>query len=116
MEIELKLKSSDMQELIDILNALKPVSNVKTQVIEKPQKKEKAPKVEAPKVEAPKEEAPKSDYTLEDLQKNFGELAKAGLKPKLKELLSKHEVTKVSELPAEKYSAVMDELKALKGA
>lgn len=111
MEIELKLKSSDMQELIDILNALKPVSNVKAQVIEKPQKKEKAPKVEAPK-----EEAPKSDYTLEDLQKNFGELAKAGLKPKLKELLSKHEVTKVSELPAEKYSAVMDELKALKGA
>lgn len=110
MEIELKLKSSDMQELIDILNALKPVSNVKTQVIEKPQKKEKVPKVEAPK-----KETPKSDYTLEDLQKNFGELAKAGLKPKLKELLSKHEVTKVSELPAEKYSAVMDELKALKG-
>lgn len=115
MEIELKLKSSDMQELIDILNALKPVSNVKTQVIEKPQKKE-TPKEKAPKVEAPKEEAPKSDYTLEDLQKNFGELAKAGLKPKLKELLSKHEVTKVSELPAEKYSVVMDELKALKGA
>lgn len=111
MEIELKLKSSDMKELIDILNALNPVSNVKTQVIEKPQKKEKTPKVEAPK-----EEAPKSDYTLEDLQKNFGELAKAGLKPKLKELLSKHEVTKVSELPAEKYSVVMDELKALKGA
>nr|DAW36924.1 MAG TPA: hypothetical protein [Caudoviricetes sp.] len=106
MEIELKLKSSDMQELIDVLNALKPVSNVKAQVIEKPQKKEKAPKVEAPK----------SDYTLEDLQKNFGELAKAGLKPKLKELLSKHEVTKVSELPADKYSVVMDELKALKGA
>lgn len=115
MEIELKLKSSDMQELIDILNALNPVPNVKAQVIEKLQKKE-TPKEKAPKVEAPKEETPKSDYTLEDLQKNFGELAKAGLKPKLKELLSKHEVTKVSELPTEKYGIVMDELKALKGA
>ena len=115
MEIELKLKSSDMKELIDILNALNPVPNVKTQVIEKSQKKE-TPKEKVPKVEAPKKETPKSDYTLEDLQKNFGELAKAGLKPKLKELLSKHEVTKVSELPAEKYSVVMNELKALKGA
>ena len=115
MEIELKLKSSDMQELIDILNALKPVPNVKTQVIEERPKKE-TPKEDVPKVKAQKKEAPKADYTLEDLQKNFGELAKAGLKSKLKELLSKHEVTKVSELPAEKYSVVMDELKALKGA
>lgn len=115
MEIELKLKSSDMQELIDILNALKPVSNVKAQVIEKPQKKE-TPKEKVPKIKSPKKETPKSDYTLEDLQKNFGELAKAGLKPKLKELLSKHEVAKVSELPTEKYGIVMDELKALKRA
>ena len=115
MEIELKLKSSDMQELIDILNALNPVPNVKAQVIEKPKKKE-TPKEKVPKVEAPKKETPKSDYTLEDLQKAFGELAKAGLKPKLKALLGKHEVTKVSELPAEKYSVVMNELKALKGA
>ena len=88
MEIELKLKSS-----------------VKAQAIE-----------EKPKEEPLKKETQKSDYTLEDLQKTFGELAKAGLKPKLKKLLGKHEVTKVSELPTEKYGIVMDELKALKGA
>ena len=103
MEIELKLKSSDMQELIHILNALTPVSNVKTQVIEKPQKKEKAPK----------EEAPKSDYTLEAVQKAFGDLAKAGMKSDLKELLSHHGVKKVSELPHEEYGNIMDELEEL---
>lgn len=107
MEIELKLKSSDMKELIDILNSLKPVSNVKTQVIEKPQKKEKTPKVETPKEES------LPDYTLEAVQKAFGDLAKAGMKADLKELLSNHGVKKVSELPPDEYGNIMDELEEL---
>lgn len=124
MEIELKLKAVGDDETNMIIQMLTGLGA-----------KVEAPKIEAPKVEATKVEIPKAqskpeepvnevkqeveseiEISLEDLQKTFGELAKAGMKPKLKKLLSKHEVKKVSELPTEKYSIVMDELEALKGA
>lgn len=113
MEIELKLKSSDMKELIDILNTLNPDPIVKDAPPKKAEPKKKAPKAEEPKKEAPKAEEPLPDYTLEAVQKAFGDLAKAGLKSDLKGLLSRHGVKKVSELPQDEYGNIMDELEEL---
>ena len=116
MEIELKLKAVGDDEINTIVQMLSCM-NVKCapSVVGAEEPKEQ-PTTEEPVKEVKQEVKSEIEISLEDLQKTFGELAKAGMKPKLKKLLSKHEVKKVSELPTEKYSIVMEELEALKEA
>ena len=109
MEIELKLKAVGDSEINTIVQML-------TNLGAKVEAPKEQPTTEDPVKEVKQEVKSEIEISLEDLQKTFGELAKAGMKPKLKKLLSKHEVKKVSELPTEKYSIVMEELEALKGA
>ena len=109
MEIELKLKAVGDDETNMIIQML-------TNLGAKVEAPKEQPTTEEPVKEVKQEVKSEIEISLEDLQKTFGELAKAGMKPKLKKLLSKHEVKKVSELPTEKYSIVMEELEALKGA
>lgn len=109
MEIELKLKAVGDDETNMIIQML-------TNLGAKVEAPKEQPTTEDPVKEVKQEVKSEIEISLEDLQKTFGELAKAGMKPKLKKLLSKHEVKKVSELPTEKYSIVMEELEALKGA
>ena len=98
MKYELKVIADSKEELLALLVGVEPKDTTKKEV---------------PKKEAPKAEEPLPDYTLEAVQKAFGDLAKAGMKSDLKELLSKHGVKKVSELPPDEYRNVMDELEEL---
>ena len=107
MEIELKLKAVGDDETNTIIQML-------TNLGAKVEAPKEQPTTEDPVKEVKQEVKSEIEISLEDLQKTFGELAKAGMKPKLKKLLSKHEVKKVSELPTEKYGIVMEELEALK--
>ena len=124
MEIELKLKAVGDDETNMIIQMLSCLGGKCAPLVVKSEEPVEAPKPKAPikvETEEPVKEVKQEvkseiEISLEDLQKTFGELAKAGMKPKLKKLLSKHEVKKVSELPTEKYSIVMEELEALKGA
>lgn len=124
MEIELKLKAVGDSEINMIVQMLSCLGGKCAPLVVRAEEPVEAPKPKAPiKVETEElvkevkqEVKSEVEISLEDLQKSFGELAKAGMKPKLKKLLSKYEVKKVSELPPDKYSAVMDELEALKGA
>ena len=125
MKFELKIIADSKEELLALLVGNEPrvkeVSQVEPpQVKEAPKKAEEPkpePKKEAPKKAEPKAEEPLPHYTLESVQKAFGDLAKAGMKSDLKELLSRHGVKKVSELPPEEYGNIMDELEELlKGA
>lgn len=109
MEIELKLKAVGDDETNMIIQML-------TNLGAKVEAPKEQPTTEEPVKEVKQEVKSEIEISLEDLQKTFGELAKAGMKPKLKKLLSKHEVKKVSELPTEKYGIVMEELEALKEA
>lgn len=109
MEIELKLKAVGDDETNMIIQML-------TNLGAKVEAPKEQLKTEDPVKEVKQEVKSEIEISLEDLQKTFGELAKAGMKPKLKKLLSKHEVKKVSELPTEKYGIVMEELEALKEA
>lgn len=109
MEIELKLKAVGDDETNMIIQML-------TNLGAKVEAPKEQPTTEDPVKEVKQEVKSEIEISLEDLQKTFGELAKAGMKPKLKKLLSKHEVKKVSELPTEKYGIVMEELEALKEA
>lgn len=109
MEIELKLKAVGDDETDMIIQML-------TNLGAKVEAPKEQPTTEDPVKEVKQEVKSQFQISLEDLQKTFGELAKAGMKPKLKKLLSKHEVKKVSELPTEKYGIVMEELEALKEA
>lgn len=101
MKYELKVIADSKEELLELLCGA---------CVEEPKE---APQDGPPKEEAPKAEEPLQDYTLEAVQKAFGDLAKAGMKSDLKELLSHHGVKKVSELPPEEYGNIMDELEEL---
>ena len=106
MKYELKVIADSKEELLALLVGVEP-------------KVKEVSQVEPPQVKAEpkKAEEPLPAYTLESVQKAFGDLAKAGMKADLKELLSRHGVKKVSELPPEEYGNIMDELEELlKGA
>ena len=104
MKYELKVVADSKEELLALLVGVEP---------KKAEPKKAEPKKAEPKKEVPKAEEPLPAYTLESVQKAFGDLAKAGMKSDLKELLSKHGVKKVSELPPDEYRNVMDELEEL---
>lgn len=114
MKYELKVIADSKEELLALLCGVEPNVNAELKIRGMTKEEPKPePKKEVPKPEAPKAEEPLPDYTLESVQKAFGDLAKAGMKSDLKELLSRHGVKKVSELPPDEYGNVMDELEEL---
>ena len=118
MKYELKVVADSKEELLALLVGVEPKkAEPKKAEPKKAEPKKAEPKKAEPKKEVPKAEEPLPAYTLESVQKAFGDLAKADMKSDLKELLSRHGVKKVSELPPEEYGNIMAELEELlKGA
>ena len=100
MKYELKVIADSKEELLALLVGVEP-------------KVKEVSQVEPPQVKAEPKKEPVPAYTLESVQKAFGDLAKAGMKADLKELLSRHKVKKVSELPPDEYGNIMAELEEL---
>ena len=112
MKYELKVIAESKEELLALLVGVEK-DTTKKEALKKEEPKPE-PKKEAPnKAEPKKAEEPLPCYTLEAVQKAFGDLAKAGMKADLKELLSRHGVKKVSELPSDEYGNIMDELEEI---
>lgn len=88
------------QQVIQLMKDLKEIMNAETDaVVPSP-----APKA---KVSAPK-------LKLEDVRKLLAQKAREGFSENVKELLHKHGVKKLSELPAELYETIMKEAEELK--
>lgn len=114
MKYELKVIADSKEELLALLVGIEPKVNVELKVSDTTKEEPKPePKKEVPKKAEPKAVESLPDYTLEAVQKAFGDLAKAGMKSDLKELLSRHGVKKVSELPPDEYGNIMGELEEL---
>ena len=61
---------------------------------------------------APKEETAAKPVTLEDLQTTGRKLALAGKQDKLGEILGKHSVRKLSDIPSEHWAEALNEMEA----
>ena len=90
-------KVSDISDV-----SLKKVSEEKAQEAEAAPAEETAPDTESP------------TYTLEEVRKSFGDLSKAKGKDAAKGILSEMGYTKVTEIPADKYTEAMEKIKAVK--
>jgi len=84
-----------------------------TATVKAPVKKEEKLKEEsAPKPDPVKEEV-KTDYTLEEVRAKFTELNSVKNRPKLKAILEKYGVGKVTELEEKVFNSVMEDLEKI---
>lgn len=83
-----------------------------TATVKAPVKKEEPKEEPAPKPDPVKEEV-KTDYTLEEVRAKFTELNSVKNRPKLKAILEKYGVGKVTELEETVFNSVMADLEKI---
>lgn len=108
MNITIKVEA---EELIEAINKLASAVSLNPAVIDQPVVVKNAPAKKPAKAEAPAPEA--KAITLEQVRAKLAEVSNAGKKNEVKELLTSYGVSKLTDLPAEKYSELLAEAEAL---
>ena len=114
MNITIKVEA---EELIAAINKLAAAVSLNPAVIDQPVVVKNAPVKKPAKAEASAAEptpAPEAKaITLEQVRAKLAEVSNAGKKNEVKELLTSYGVSKLTDLPAEKYSDLLAEAEAL---
>jgi hypothetical protein len=112
MNITIKVEA---EELIAAINKLAAAVSLNPAVIDQPVVVKNAPAKKPAKAEAPEATpAPEAKaITLEQVRAKLAEVSNAGKKNEVKELLTSYGVSKLTDLPAEKYSELLAEAEAL---
>lgn len=111
MNITIKVEA---EELIAAINKLAAAVSLNPAVIDhQPVAIKNAPAKKAAKAEAPAPAPETKAITLEQVRAKLAEVSNAGKKNEVKELLTSYGVSKLTDLPAEKYSELLAEAEAL---
>lgn len=110
----------EAKELVDAIYKLAAAVSLNPSVVDQPAPEKKAPAKKAVKAEAetPAPEATPAapqakGITLEQVRAKLAEVSNAGKKNEVKELLTSYGVSKLTDLPVEKYSELLAEAEAL---
>jgi hypothetical protein len=110
MNITIKVEA---QELIAAIEKLAAAVSLNPSVVDQPVAEKKAPAKKPAKVEAEVAAPETKAITLEQVRAKLAEVSNAGKKNEVKELLTSYGVSKLTDLPAEKYSELLAEAEAL---
>jgi len=115
MNITIKVEA---QELIAAIEKLASAVSLNPAVIDQPVVVKNAPakkaaKEEPPPVVTPPPAPPAKGITLEQVRAKLAEVSNAGKKNEVKALLTSYGVSKLTDLPTEKYSDLLAEAEAL---
>jgi len=112
MNITIKVEA---EELIAAINKLAAAVSLNPAVVDQPVAEKKAPAKKPAKSEAevPAPAPETKAITLEQVRAKLAEVSNAGKKNEVKELLTSYGVSKLTDLPAEKYSELLAEAEAL---
>lgn len=110
MNITIKVEA---EELIAAINKLAAAVSLNPAVVDQPVVVKNAPAKKAAKAESPAPAPEAKAITLEQVRAKLAEVSNAGKKNEVKELLTSYGVSKLTDLPAEKYSELLAEAEAL---
>jgi hypothetical protein len=108
MNITIKVEADELvQAILHLAESMK--TNRPAESVEKPKAKKPTP-APTPEVEAP---APAANVTLVQVRARLAELSSEGKKDAIKKLMTDFGVSKLTEVPEEKYSELMTAAEAL---